>query len=101
MFAALQTGSAVFQQYRLGVVISSEHYCLIYWLEECYSEVMESKLVKPKEASVGAVAKVKQAGKVYCESIVAVGTKVEIDQKWKEMKGGDDSDKATKEVDKG
>ena len=75
---------------------------MIYWPEEeCYSEVMESKLVEPREASVGAVAKVKQAGKVYCGSIVAVGTKAEIEKKWKELEGGDDSDKATKEVDKG
>lgn len=56
---------------------------------------MELKLVEPKEASVGAVAKVKQAGKVYCGSIVAVGTKAEIEQKWKELEGGDDSDKET------
>ena len=74
---------------------------MIYWPEEeCYSEVMESKLVEPREASVGAVAKVKQAGKVYCGSIVAVGTKAEIEKKWKELEGGDDSDKATREVDK-
>ena len=75
---------------------------MIYWPEEeCYSEVMESKVVEPREESVGAVAKVKQAGKVYCGSIVAVGTKAEIEKKWKELEGGDDSDKATKEVDKG
>ena len=75
---------------------------MIYWPEEeCYSEVMESKLVEPREASVGAVAKVKQAGKVYCGSIVAVETKAEIEKKWKELEGGDDSDKATKEVDNG
>ena len=61
---------------------------------------MELKLVEPKEASVGAVAKVKQAGKVYCGSI-AIGTKAEIEQKRKELEGGDDSDKATKEMDKG
>ena len=57
--------------------------------------------MEPREASIGAVAKVKQAGKVYCGSIVAVGTKAEIEKKWKELEGGDDSDKATKEVDKG
>ena len=75
---------------------------MIYWPEEeCYSEVMESKVVELREESVGAVAKVKQAGKVYCGSIVAVGTKAEIEKKWKELEGGDDSDKATKEVDKG
>ena len=55
----------------------------------------------PKEASVGAVAKVKRSGKLNCGSVVAVGTKAEIEQKWKELGGGDDSDKSTKEVDKG
>ena len=55
---------------------------MIYWPEEeCYSEVMESKVVELREESVGAVAKVKQAGKVYCGSIVAVGTKAEIEKK--------------------
>jgi hypothetical protein len=64
--------------------------------------VLESKLVQPKEASVGAVAKVKQGGKLYSGTIVAVGSKAEIEQQWKELEGGGESDTATtKEADKG
>ena len=50
---------------------------------------------EPKEASVGAVAKVKQGGKFYSGSIFAVGTKAEIEQQWKELEGGNDSYSAT------
>ena len=74
------------------------HYCLLYWPEEeCYSEVVESKLIEPKEASVGEVAKVKQGGKSYSGTIVAVGTKTDIEQRWKELEGagGEDSDSST------
>ena len=41
------------------------------------------------------MAKVKQGGKLYSGSIVAVGTKAEIEQHWKELEGGEDSDSAT------
>ena len=54
--------------------------------------LIESKLVEPKEATVGAMAKGKQGGKFYSGSIVAVGTKAEIEQHWKEL---EDSDSAT------
>ena len=53
------------------------------------------KLVEPKEASVGAVAKVKQGGKFYSGTVVAVGTRAEIEQQWKELEDGDDLDSAT------
>ena len=57
--------------------------------------MLESKFAEPKEASVGAVAKVKRSGKFYSRIIVAVGTRANIEQQWKELEGGDDSDSAT------
>lgn len=75
---------------------TSGRYCLLYWPEEKhYSEVLESKLVEPKEASIGAVAKVKQGGKFYSGTVVAVGTRAEIEQQWKKLEDGDDLDSAT------
>ena len=69
-----------------------ERYCLVFWPEErCYSEMLESKLVEPKEATVGVVAKVKQGGKLYSGTIVAVGTRAEIEQRLKEFVGDEDS----------
>ena len=58
----------------------------MFWPEErCYSEMLESKLVEPKEATIGVIAKVKQGGKLYSETTVAVGTKSEIEQQLKEL----------------
>ena len=35
-----------------------ERYCVLYWADEkYYSKVLESKLVEPKEATVGAIAR--------------------------------------------
>ena len=80
----------------IRLILTSGHYCLLYWPEEkCYSEVLELKLVEPKEASVGTVAKVKQGGKFYSGTVVAVGTRAEIEQQWKELEDGDDLDSAT------
>ena len=59
-------------------------------IARCYSEVLESKLVEPKEATVGAIAKLKQGGKLYSGTITAVGTKVEIEQRWKELESADE-----------
>lgn len=57
--------------------------------------MLESKHVEPKEASVGAVTKVKHGGKFYSGTIVAVETRADIEQKWIELEGGDNSDSAT------
>ena len=37
----------------------------------------------------------KQSGKFYSGTIVAVGTKADIEQRWKELEGGEDSDSST------
>ena len=72
---------------------TSGRYCLLYWPEEnCYSEVLESKLIEPKEATIGVVAKVKQGGKIYSGNIVAVGMRADIEQQWKELEGGEGGD---------
>ena len=42
--------------------------------------MLESKLVEPKEATVGAMGKVKLGGKFYSGTIVAVGSRAEIEQ---------------------
>ena len=61
----------------------------MFWPEEgCCSEVLESKLTEPKEALVGAVAKVKQGGKIYSGTIAEVGTRAEIEERLKELEGG-------------
>ena len=57
--------------------------------------MLESKLVEPKEAIVGAMGKVKLGGKFYSGTIVAVRSRAEIEQQWKELEGGEDSDSAT------
>ena len=55
-----------------------ECYCLVFWPEErCYSEMLELKLVEPKEATVESGC---QGGKLYSGTIVAVGTRAEIEQ---------------------
>ena len=63
----------------MGMVINSFGRFLLQGVTVCsiglkrsLSEVLESKLVEPKEASVRAVAKVKQSGKFYSGTIVAV-----------------------------
>ena len=52
----------------------------MFWPEEnCYSDVLEAKLLEPKEATVGVVAKVKE-GKVHSGTIVMVGTRAEVER---------------------
>ena len=66
---------------RIDFYPTPERYCLLYWADEkCYSKVLESKFVEPKEATVGAIAKVKQGGKFCSGTITAIGTKVEIER---------------------
>ena len=75
----------------MNLISTPGRYCLLYWDDEkCYSEVLESKLVEPKEATVGAIAKLKQGGKFYSGTITAVGTKAEIEQRWKELESADE-----------
>ena len=53
----------------------------MFWPEEnCYSDVLEAKLLEPKEATVGVVAKVKGGGKIHSGTIVMVGTRAEVEQ---------------------
>ena len=42
--------------------------------------MLESKIVELKEATIGAVDKVKQGGKFYFGNIVAIGIRAEIKQ---------------------
>ena len=56
--------------------------------------MLESKLVEPKEATVGAIAKVKQGGKFYSGTITAIGTKVEIERRWKELESADEAEES-------
>ena len=75
----------------VNLIDFSEHYCVVFWPEEgCYSVVLESKLAEPKEATVGVVAKVKQRGKMYSGSIVAVGTRDEVQQRLNELEGDEE-----------
>ena len=60
---------------------TSERYCLVFWPEEnCYSDVLEAKLIEPKEATVGVVAKVKEGGKIHSGTIVMVGTRAGVER---------------------
>ena len=56
--------------------------------------MLESKLVEPKEATVGAIAKVKQGGKFYSGTITAVGTKADIERRWKELESADEAEES-------
>jgi predicted thioesterase len=72
---------------------SSERYCLVFWPEEkCYSEVLEAKLLEPKEATVGVVAKVKEGGKIHSGTIVMVGTRAEVERRLNELERVDSSE---------
>ena len=58
----------------------------MFWPEEnCYSDVLEAKLLEPKEATVGVVAKVKEGGKVHSGTIVMVGTRAEVERRLNEL----------------
>ena len=64
----------------------------MFWPEEgCYGEVLEAKLVEPKEATVGVVAKVKEGGRIHSRSIVAVGTRAEIERRLNKVEDVDNS----------
>ena len=53
---------------------------LIFWpTEGCYSEVIESKIVEPKDPAVRQTVKVKEGGKVFSGRVEAVGNKTEIE----------------------
>ena len=59
---------------------------MIFWpAEECYSEVIESKIVEPKDPAVGQTVKVKEGGKVFSGRVEAVGSKTEIEHRLSEM----------------
>ena len=64
----------------------------MFWPEEnCYSDVLEAKLLEPKEATVGAVAKVKEGGKIHSGTIVMVGTRAEVERRLNELECIDSS----------
>ena len=50
--------------------------------------MLESKLLEPKEATVGVVAKVK-GGKIHSGTIVMVGTRAEVELRLNELEGVD------------
>ena len=43
---------------------------------------------------MGAIAKLKQGGKFYSGTITAVGTKTEIEQRWKELETADEAEES-------
>ena len=65
---------------------ATERYFLIFWpTEECYSEIIESKIVEPKDPAVGQTVKVKEGGKVFSGRVEAVGNKTEIERQLSEL----------------
>ena len=66
--------------------MTTERYFIIFWPEErCYSEVPESKLVEPKDPSVGQTVKVKEGSKTFSGTVEAVGNKSEIEKRLNEL----------------
>ena len=64
----------------------TERYFLIFWPQEkCYSEVAESKIVEPKDPSVGQAVKVKEGSKIFSGTVEAVGNKSEIEKQLSEL----------------
>ena len=63
-----------------------ERFYLLFWPEEdTYSVVAESKILSPKEASAGQSVQVKEGAKVFSGTVVAMGSKVEVEQRLSEM----------------
>ena len=60
--------------------------------ENCYSEVPQSKVIEPKEPSVGEVVKVKVGTKFYSGKVVGFGSKDEVEKLMLELESGDCSE---------
>ena len=62
-----------------------ERYYLLFWPEDTYSVVTESKTLSAKEASAGQSVQVKEGAKEFSGTVVAMGSKVEVEQQLSEM----------------
>ena len=65
-----------------------ERFYLLLWPEESsYSVVPETKIVNPKEPSTGQTVQVKEGSKSFSGTVVAVGTKPDIERRLSEIEG--------------
>ena len=76
------------QTYDQQLALNCRMLCLVSWPEESsYSVVAESKTVNAKECSAGQTVQVKEGSKCFSGTVVAVGSKVDIEKQLSEMEG--------------
>ena len=69
-------------------LLITERFYLVSWPEESsYSVVAESKIVNAKECSAGQTVQIKEGSKCFSGTVVAVGSKVDIEKRLSEMEG--------------
>ena len=69
-----------------NLLIITERFYLVSWPEESsYSVVAESKIVNAIECSAGQTVQIKEGSKCFSGTVVAVGSKVDIEKQLSEV----------------